>query len=332
MTSGDIVKVLIVQPRLDLMFKKGLSRGGGVHNDLRDNWRKFTEKLMRMYAAGFDDSETTYVTRVIEVPSYQITPELVDAYEADVALIPHKEWVRFSANTECLFYMQTVFPHLFTVDTHGWGGGSEYSSYPMEQYETHAAYDKYQQRKANNTSKIPQPVYQNIKLPKDYIFVPLQLPHDETIKYHSAITVEEFVESLCVWAKNNPTENIVFKGHPANIASMEPLVNIMKSHALHNVTYVTNVSIHQLFEKAKAVFVINSGTAIEAMLYNLPILRFGRADYNAYVPLAKLDSIDENYNDLMRTSPETRLLAYKNFYEYFTTFPLTIDVNDGSLN
>jgi hypothetical protein len=322
------MKVLILKPRLDLPFKQ-FSAAVSDPNlpDLRTYWEKFVKSLTKTHQ---EEGDTVFV---VEAPRWQFSNELVKQYQADVVYVPHTEEDRFKGGVTCLYYMQSVFPELFTIDKSGWGGGADFASAKsdlrsagifLDQQEYQITYDydstfeSYKDRIHNNQSKFAQPDGAVDIGYDDFIFVPLQLPHDETIKYHSDITVPEFVESLCRWSSISNVP-IVFKGHPANIQSMEPLVDIIGrySNDQSNIKYITDVSIHKLIDASSAVYLINSGVGMEAMLHTKPIVSFGRSEYQAFVYNANLNDLDSAWKYVQNTTTKGLTNDYRFFFDWY---------------
>ena len=321
------MKVLILKPRLDLPFKK-FSAAAADSNlpDIRTYWEKFVSSLVKAHK---EKNDTTFV---VEAPRWQITNQLVEKYKADVVYVPHTEENRFKGGSTCVYYMQSVFPDLFTIDRQGWGGGASFAEAPWpfvnEDFaitigEIGKTFDQYKERILNNQSKFAQPDIADwtSEVGSDFIFVPLQLPHDETIKYHSDITVPEFVTKLCQWSVQTDIP-IVFKGHPVNTESMKPLIKIIteyKRPLLHQarVQYVEDVSIHSIIPQAKAVYLINSGVGMEAMLHSKPIVSFGRSEYQSFVIEGHIDNLDEIWKEVELKSQEVLNTEYKIFFDWY---------------
>ena len=312
-------RVLILKPRLDLPFKRfAAAQPDPQLPEIRTYWDKFVENLKNAHRDSLMDH-----VHVVELPRWQFSNELVNFYSPDVAYIPHTEKNQFKGSEVCLYYMQTVFPELFTIDPKGWGGGSKFS-------ETHkgviemcppdpSAFLRYRKRIAQNRSKFKQPDLPGIpsNIPEKYIFVPLQLPHDETILYHSDVTVPRFVENLCRWSEKSTDIHIVFKGHPVNIASMEPLKKIISGYP-STTTYVEDVSIHPLMENCEMVYIINSGTGMEAMLHRKPVVAFGRAEYNKFVIEGNIKDLPSTYLYAKSHNEKELYRGYEEFFNWFT--------------
>ena len=139
-------KILILKPRLDLPFKRFAAAQPDPHlPEIRVYWDKFVESLISAHTDTLRDT-----VHVVEVPRWQFSNEIVDYYNPDVAYIPHTEKKQFKGSEVCLYYMQTVFPELFTIDSQGWGGGSKFSETPKTVVEMcppdPTAFAKYQKR------------------------------------------------------------------------------------------------------------------------------------------------------------------------------------------
>ena len=120
-------KVLLLAPRLDVMFKKGpVPFEAGSIPPIRQHWWNFIERVTSEYSSRSDIS-----FRVLKLPLWQFTPELVNELKPDIVFVPHKEAHSFPVeNCEVYYYMQTAFPWMFSVDRKGWGAGS--SKYPFD--------------------------------------------------------------------------------------------------------------------------------------------------------------------------------------------------------
>ena len=277
-------KILLLSPRLDVMFKKGpVPFEIGSIAPIRKHWRNFIERVISEYS-----NRTNVSFKVLELPLWQFTPELVNELKPDIVFVPHKEAHSFPVeNCEVYYYMQTAFPWMFSVDRKGWGAGS--SKYPFDRKYIGTAEDAHngadifnmlQNHMNDNQSKFEQPIYQSsekINLPDDYAFFPCQIPHDETIKFHSDVTVEEALERTCT-ATQEIGMNLVVKGHPVNPGSMQSLKEIVKNYP--HVIWYDDVSIHQLIQTARCTVTVNSGVGFESLLHKVPVVTFGRSEYD----------------------------------------------------
>ena len=306
------MKVLILKPRLDLPFKKfGLEKSNKTLPYIREPWVTFVEKLKRYHENKNDN------VVVVEAPRWQHHNSLVEEYAPDRAYIPHVEKHNFEGGPECMYYMQTVFPDLFTIDPLGWSGGAQYvnGSYDDIAYDDGATFQLYKERALRGESKFHQPKNSKFEIDEPFVFCPLQIPHDETIKWHSDVSMEHLADRLCEWSYRSGIK-VVFKGHPVNAASMESIKSIIK----HRAIYITDISIHEIIPKAQAVCIINSGTGIESMLHEVPIIRFGEADYNNAVIKGSLDNmeiLDETINEAINQNYDQMTLKYKKFMNWF---------------
>ncbi len=268
-------KVLFLAPRLDCTFKEGpVPVERGAIPPVRMPWHNLRTMVVEEHRKRGDD------IRVLELPLWQFTPQLVQGLTPDLCYVPHKMVDNFSVpNVNVMYYMQTVIPYLFTIDSRGWGASA--SNYPcrslLESDTTGVGFDLLKTRINENYSKFKQPDHKEIALPSDYVLYLCQLPHDETIRYHSKVTVEQAIEATCR-ATQELGLPLVLKGHPVNPGSMEPLKQIANKY--RHTTWLDDVSIHQLIPCARAVVVVNSGTGLESLLHQRPVVTFGRADYD----------------------------------------------------
>jgi hypothetical protein len=314
-------KALILVPQLDLPFKRpsGLVRRGGEIMPLRRHWRTFADNARAaLREAGFN-------ARILARPMWELTPKLADAYAADVVLVPHRERHQFDCATPVLFWMQTPLPHLFTVDAQGWGAGA--SGYPFDHSggdPESGTFDDLAKRIAANESKFDQPPRRSRKhliaggtIPdKPYIFFPCQIPHDETIRYHSDVEVVDVVRALAGWA-NAAGVPVVFKEHPVNRASMKPLREV--APASEHVRW-SEGSIHDLIAHSQAVYTVNSGAGLEAILHGKPVMTFGRAEYDGVAIKGEIEHIGSAWNTVWARAAGAGIgwtTDYRRFIDWF---------------
>ena len=300
-------RVLVLSPRLDVMFKEGpVPKERGSYPPIRAHWANFVECVAREHARRGDS------VHVLELPLWQFTPDMVEEIKPDIAYIPHKERPRFpiSEGIDARYYMQSVFPWRFYVDSMGFAGGA--SNYPalslLRNTPTNSNhFDELREYSKNNGSKFDQPAISGIKLPDTFVFFPCQIPHDETIKYHSNVTVERALEvtaQVCQ-SMNMP---LIVKGHPVNPASMANLKEICAKYAI--ATWLDNVSIHEIIPKSKVVAVVNSGTGMEALLHLKPVITFGRCEYD----VVTMNATDPEELKTMITLPRFDMSATSKFF------------------
>lgn len=313
-----MAKVLILKPRMDVMFKQSMITSVRTPiPPIRLHWLNFISNCEKGHKRRGDD------VAVIELPLWQFKPKMVEEIKPDIVYVPHKESHNFPIkNCEVRYFMQTVFPWRFYVDSKGFAGGS--TLYPMniddgnehgpwfEKLRTYAlsGKSKFDQPKSGWTSNEP------------YVLFPCQIPHDETIKHHSNVTVEQALEKTCEVTKELGIKLIV-KGHPINPGSMENLKNIATKYG--HTEWIDNVSIHDLLKFSKLVVVVNSGTGMEALLHNKPVVTFGRCEYD--VVTMKADLISEGLKDYIM-NPLFDEVKVKKFFDKWCS--LTYDSNIDS--
>lgn len=301
---------VLLFPRLDLQFKKPTAPQIPNKNipKIRTHWENFKNKFVRENPG----------TLVVQAPLWMFNEKVTEWTGVSRLIVPHMEKETFSRTANAVYYMQTVFPWLFTIDKNGWGGGAsfveKYSNsieYSEKQFDDLVSYVK------SGGTKFDDIQGKNYSPADSYIFVPLQLPHDQTIKYHSDISVEKFVESLCEWASKNKGDvpKIVFKGHPVNLGSMSVLKEIIAKY--ENVMYVEDLSIHSGIENACAVYVVNSGTGQEAMLYDKPVVVFGRCEYEGAVIKGNILELNTTWKTVLEDDFEERKKTYRRWYHWY---------------
>ncbi len=275
----------IYMPRLDVSFKRGhVPETRSPIPPIRIFWERFVKELFKTYQSVGAE------VRVLELPLWQMLPEFVEhkSKNADKIFIPHKStdnWFLSDTNQHKInYYMQMAIPSIFSIDPTGWCASA--TTYPMDplsfesSLETNMILKNLRNRIDNNISKFDQPSKKMLPIGlKNYIFFPCQLPHDETIKYHSDVSVEDALSMTLDWGARLNVK-VVIKGHPVNPASMGSLKTIAKKWP-H--IWLDDFSIHDLIEASKTVVMVNSGVGFEAILHNKSVAIFGKADYDTVV-------------------------------------------------
>lgn len=165
-----------------------------------------------------------------------------------------------------------------TVDPKGWG--ASLSFLPVEpdySPEAIAFYDVLRRRIDANISVFSQPGLENLIPYDDYLLFLCQLPHDETIQYHSSVSVETALEAVLDFAAATDRRLIV-KGHPANRRAMLPLKAMVDARP--TAIWIDDASIHTCIAGASCVFTVNSGSGIEVIMHGKPLVHFGQAEYS----------------------------------------------------
>lgn len=301
---------VLLKPRLDIPFKKfGLFKCNSFYQDIRQYWQKFCDLFMRESPDAL----------LIESPNWMLNNKIENYFAENCCFyVPHKEACTWGKRNN-LFYMQTVFPWLFTLDAIGWGGGAHFiNSFDKNADYNDSFFNKLKDYINKGGSKFKQPTTNNNlnDLKEDFIFVPLQIPHDMVIKYHSNVSCEEFVEALCVWADQPNNPKILFKPHPANLQSMTPLKNIIKKH--NNVLYLDfDIHVHEAIRASSAVYVINSGVGQEAMLLDKPVVAFGHAEYSSAVISGDINNLKDCWKKVIENDKLEMEKMYRRWYYWY---------------
>jgi len=290
-------RILILEPRLDTSFKPGtvpLKLSAPTHS-IRYWWQIFADVVDKSHKSCGDE-----VRRVV-LPLWQFSPELVTAFDVDLVYVPHREYHDFLSpmatigaqeRVNVLYYMQSVFPHIFYCDRVGWAGGMSHERLKRiaDMTEKNCTYlngssvfETLSKRAMDGLSKFEQAkpnddVRKNLMAIGSYVAFICQLPHDYTIKHHSSVCVEDALRRII---EVSPMPVIV-RGHPANPGSMQSLIDIVQREHNRKVYWMdpSAASIHDFVSCAHTVALVNSGVGMEALLHNRQVVIFGRSDYN----------------------------------------------------
>ena len=190
------------------------------------------------------------------------------------------------------YYMQMVIPSIFSIDPIGWCASA--SNWPIDSSDwtnsitTPDIFEHLAKRIDSNESKFKQPEIKGIILPDKFVLFPCQIPHDETIKYHSDVSVADSLDSLIAAVLRSDDFSLVVKGHPANLDAMKSLKEVFYLHKkkldaskVGRLLWIDQASIHELIQRSAAVFTVNSGVGLEALLHSKLVFTFGNADYSS---------------------------------------------------
>ena len=331
------MKICFLFPRLDISFK---NFGGAVpeqigepNHPIRMFWNDFRTRIIPVLEhAGHD-------VHVMIKPMWEITPEFVQGLNDDrdeedrfdLFLVPHKERQNFNVwPTPVLYYMQMVYPWTFSIDPAGWLSSAFHWPIKPKDHDEHPRYDELLTLAGRNISKFEQPTLGNESaLPDKYLFLPLQLPHDENIILHSSVSMAQAIHATLGFGTtlNIP---VVVKPHPINPAAMQDMRKVFDFFANPEYHYwIDNVSVHDCIENSEAVFTVNSGVGMETIMHNKPLFSFGESEYDEVShELRHYDSIviEDLYGEKDKYLPK-----YKDFIEtwcethYSTKHPDTFD-------
>lgn len=292
------MKVAILQPRFDVPFKPALvAKPTCQVTNAREHWRRFVAGLDHFHRQRGDD------VTIIERPNWQFNPEVVRLLGADLTYIPHKMKSTFDCgDMEVRYYMQTVMPSWFWVDAIGFQSQTEHYPFTVGEVADDTWMKRFQQEIAGGKSKFEQPETTTAEIPVGAIFFACQIPHDESIRYHSDFGVEETLAAILKWA-TNANVPVAVKGHPINPGSMAACEKLVAESATG--IWVQG-NIHDLIEQCQATYIVNSGVGMEAMLHHKPVVCFGRADYDQHVLTSDLshDSLDRVWKEIANRADE----------------------------
>lgn len=220
-------------------------------------------------------------------------------------------------------------PGFFTIDRFGYSGWSELGNRSQLPSEARNASMQdvveqwnFLQRKFINsrTSK-----YQQEQIPfrrplRKYIFLPLQLIDDSVAKLAYIPTLDLAAKLVRFIPERG--YDLVIKRHPkCTSPDVEKFLEELRGHK--NV-HLTNSAIHDVISDAEAVFTVNSGVGLEALLRGKRVITTGKSEYalastvveNESQLIDAIEGIGEAY-DLER--------AQRFAYYYFSHYAFSLD-------
>lgn len=201
---------------------------------------------------------------------------------------PYFSYHTISDNNFGCHFKETDRPSLFSFDTAGYAGWSNFSELSATEIITACNvpaqvvsefFDVEKQRViGGNISKYGQPPATKVeRLPEKYIFVALQILAD-AVSQNAFVTPFEMIDEVIETARKTGI-CVVIKRHPMCNAP-EVTAHLSKLKFDRNVVLSTS-SIHPLIRGSQAVCVVNSGVGSEALLHEKPVYVFGKSDYMA---------------------------------------------------
>lgn len=313
-------KIIILKPRLDVTFIYfgPISLERKPIEPIRLYWKNFVELIKQNH------EKNNELVEVIEKPLWEFNIEFVKRLNFTKIYIPHHSVETFDKKKELknvLYYMQMVFPWLFQIDSLGWCASASVWPIKPKKNSDGNTYIKYQKLAFSGMSKFNQPSRKKIKFNANFIVFLCQITNDETIKLHSEISVEDALIKTLDFAKTKNIQ-IIVKPHPINPESMKPLGRIVLDRIKkgENILWARNINIHDLLENCEAVFTVNSGAGMEALLHRKPVFCYGRSEYASVSHYVLKDKI--NWSERKKY-----IKYYKDFFEAYVKSMVDTKIN-----
>jgi SAM-dependent methyltransferase len=207
-------------------------------------------------------------------------------------------------------------PGLYTFDRLGYSGFSELARFPDRFGDEIRSFDLDQADKTISLakskffdaglSKYSQPKSVSSKLPRKYVFFPLQTVHD-TVQQFSRIRQADAIRVLAEGSKSSGVA-LVIKRHPF---CQEAETGRALEHAMHSARTVRVVEgpIRELIAGSQSVVGANSGVLFEALIAGKIVHSFATSDFS--VATEQIEGIDDlnnvfSYDSTADVSPEVR--------------------------
>ena len=320
-------RTLILAPRIDHAFKETIAIN-------KEDMAKRVKEPVRVYWLYFGKILQAHLEKAGEkveykmLPAWEITQEYIESLDYDTIYVPHKSHHQIK-DDRCIFYMQELYSPCFTVDKQGWAASSsKHKSYEyVEQSINQSTIDYIEKVKSNKVSK-----YEQLDTKVDYdfdVFFPLQIPHDQTLEFHSKYELKEIVEFAIKWAVKNKVK-ILFKKHPFGKKLKYLDKSLLKSKY---VKVIEGGDIHDLIQRAKVVFVANSGVGLESLFYYKPVVNFADAIYDVIsfnCDLAK-DDLNFVYKSAKTVSKDAYQIECQKFLQWYL-FEQLVDITKDKIS
>ena len=318
-------RVGIYLPRLDLPWKREAMAKGVPPLPVEETlalrlwWKRFVVSLSHTLERHGAD------VVLHEIPAWEIEPARIDADELTLAFVPHRCHLDFGAtSTPVRFYMQEYFRSVFVVDRLGWSAAS--SRYPVDAAtlppavlgawdDYHAAFEqgtldsKFSQRAARTREALVSAG----EIPAEpYLFFPLQIPHDQSLRYFSDLDELDAVDAVAQVAHDSG-RTLLLKEHPANRRSMAPF----RERFTRTGVAWTEAHVHDALRHAECVVTLNSGVGFEALLAERPLVTLARAEYDAVAHRATPATLTDACRAAVAEDRVARHTRYSRFVDWF---------------
>jgi Capsule polysaccharide biosynthesis protein len=218
-----------------------------------------------------------HVAKVEYVPTLPSEPG-----DFDIRIYPHTS--RHQIPHGDLFFKEMFMHDLFTIDPDGWGPEHSGLRRPPDLSRIDPAVAEEfcgEMRRgflATGHSKHGQPPLRPIDAGLcPYLLAPLQVPTDDAVKFHSSVSVLDYVNFLSDWAER-ARMRVVFKLHPGR-EFPEIAETVRRRVASGRYVTLLDENIHALIANAAGVVVLTSGVGFESLIHGKPVVTLGRSDY-----------------------------------------------------
>lgn len=313
--------VAIIMRRIDLPFNKQIIPTRqraiqNINNTQRLYWESFPlllREAIKSHNIGVD---------IYCVANGNITENFIDGLRHETIYVPHKNQQQLR-DSRLRFYMQELYPWFFTIDKKGWG--PTHSKRRQAHFES-SHYDKQVETLISTLKQSKTTKYKQTKafIPDADVFFPLQVPDDESIRFGSPYPFNTIVCAVIRWAKKNKVR-ILFKTHPMAEARLPNALHLPS----HFIKLTKKGNIHDILEKVPVVFVVNSSVGLEALLYEKPIVSFGKSIYDELTFSSDIneESIQLAYQKAIAAPPLKRqYLKWLSWYFFTEGINLTDNV------
>lgn len=274
-------------------------------------WRRFEAALSQ-----------ALMLRGHHILQLDLDPDLPpDPQDAAVRIYAHK--TRREVPHAHLYFKEMHMQGLFTLDTEGWGADHSAAkqspdlSAMDDQLAEAFALSVRQSFLTSGHSKHKQPQLRPLPAEiKPYVFVPLQSPDDDVIRYHSPMPVLTFLHRIADWACETGMK-VVFKIHPG-FYSEEIETAALKRAAAHPLVFCLDENVHALIQEAEGVFVLNSGVGFESLIHGKPVVTFGNCDYRWATFPAEADHMGAALAYVRTHGDAERKAGYRFIHHYYT--------------
>lgn len=170
-----------------------------------------------------------------------------------------------------------------------------------------------------NLSKREQPSSSPKKMPRDFVFLPMQYSQDFSIREHCPISYAKFIMKVASFCASNGLP-LVVKHHPDVLRRIHIVNNEWRTHELQKMNNVLKVcrrkykceiivregSIHRFFHHCKFMAGMNTMAHIDAMLNECVSFHCGSSSFMNSGSVVHNNNITEGMQQCLEMSPEEK--------------------------
>lgn len=308
-------KVVIATPRRFLSLRKLLKPNAAIDGMLQvmHTAADICAERGHPFAFALSDRPTASQGTALYLSHHTLQTPAFEKIAADGAQVLH--------------FKAADLPQRTCFDGQGFAGWSSLASRTVAELETGVSPAEEarffaQMRKAALHSRQSKYVQKEgpLELPERFVFVALQTIGD-MVQRNAYIPMLDMLD-MVAHRYSGSGVSVVVKRHPKCRSAR--VSKALAKYAKDENVLITNGSIHEIFERAQAVFTVNSGVGAESLVHGVPLFLFGAADYAPAAHHIRSEADLERLTQTLKPAVSEQEL-YRFLYYYRNIYQLRLD-------